>query len=148
MPMTATSTRETAQIRQHLDTLAQALRSKNSDALMAHYAPDMITFDLRPPLQLHGASAYRKNFDAWFSSVQGPIDYEICDLHITVSGEAAFCHSLCHVESESTTGKAMDYWVRVTSGLHIRNGRWMITHEHVSVPIMMETMQAAVDLQP
>jgi hypothetical protein len=28
------------------------------------------------------------------------------------------------------------------------NGRWMIIHEHVSVPINMQTMQAALDLQP
>jgi hypothetical protein len=28
------------------------------------------------------------------------------------------------------------------------NDQWMITHEHVSVPINMQTMQAALDLQP
>lgn len=146
--MTAAPTKETVQIRECLDSLVQALRAKDINALMAHYAPDIVTFDLRPPLQVHGADAYRKNFEAWFASVQGPIDYEIRDLHITMSGDVAFCHSLCHVKSRSTTGRTADYWVRVTSGFHIVNGRWMIAHEHVSVPIMMETMQAALDLQP
>ena len=83
MPPTRTATREDAQIRARIDTLAQALRAKDIDALMAHYAPDVVTFDL-PPLQTQGADAYRNNFEAWFASVQGPIDYEIHDLRITM----------------------------------------------------------------
>jgi uncharacterized protein (TIGR02246 family) len=148
MPTTTTPTREEAELRECVDGLAQALRAKDIDALMAHYAPDNVTFDFRPPLQVQGVDAYRKNFEAWFASVQGPIDYEIRDLRITMSDDVAFCHSLCHVKSTRTTGEKADYWVRVTSGFQKMNGRWMIIHEHVSVPINMETMQAALDLQP
>ena len=78
----------------------------------------------------------------------GPIDYEMRDLRITMSDDVAFCHYLGHVRSTRTTGEKADYWVRVTSGLQKMNGQWMITHEHVSVPFYMETMQAALDLQP
>ena len=148
MPATTTPTREDARIRERLDALAQALRAKDINALMAHYAPDMVTFDFRPPLQVQGANAYRKNFEAWFASVRGPIDYEMRDLLVTTSGDVAFCHSLGHVRSTRTTGEKADYWVRVTSGLRKMNGQWTITHEHVSAPIDMETMQAALDLQP
>jgi ketosteroid isomerase-like protein len=70
------------QIRECLDAWARALRAKDIDALMAHYAPDIVTFDLMP-LQSLGVDAYRKNFEVWFASVQGPIDYEIRDLGIT-----------------------------------------------------------------
>ncbi len=115
---------------------------------MAQYAPDIVTFDLRPPLQVQGVDAYRKNFEAWFASVQGPIDYEIRDLRITMSDGVAFCHSLSHVKSTRTTGEKADYWVRVTSGFQKMNDQWMVTHEHVSMPFNMETMQAALDLQP
>lgn len=131
-----------------MHALVLALRAKDIDALMAHYAPDMVTFDFRPPLQVRGVDAYRKNFEAWFASVQGPIGYEIRDLRITMSDDIAFCHSLNHVKSTRTTGEKADYWVRVTSGFQKLNGQWMITHEHVSVPINMQTMQAALDLQP
>ena len=148
MPTTMAPTREEAQIRKCVDSLAQALRAKDIKALMAHYAPDNVTFDFRPPLQVQGVDAYRKNFEAWFASVQRRIDYEIRDLRITTSDDVAFCHSLCHVKSTRTTGEKADYWVRVTSGLRKLNGQWMITHEHVSVPINMQTMQAALDLQP
>jgi ketosteroid isomerase-like protein len=77
MPTTMAPTREEAQIRKCVDSLAQALRAKDIKALMAHYAPDNVTFDFRPPLQVQGVDAYRKNFEAWFASVQGRIDYEI-----------------------------------------------------------------------
>jgi hypothetical protein len=71
------------QIRERIEAWAQALRAKDLNALMAHYAPDIVTFDVMP-LQSLGADAYRKNFEAWFASVQGPIDYEIRDLRITM----------------------------------------------------------------
>jgi len=148
MPTTTTSSREEAQIRERIEVLAQALRAKDIDALMAHYAPGVVTFDLRPPLQVNGADAYRRNFEAWFASVQGPIDYEIRDLRITMGDDVAFCYSLVHVKSTRTTGEKADYWVRLTSGFQKMNGQWLITHEHVSVPITMETMRAAFDLQP
>jgi ketosteroid isomerase-like protein len=142
--MTATTTREDAQIRERIDTLAQALRTKDIDALMAHYAADVVTFDLMP-LQSPSADAYRKNFEAWFGSVQGPIDYEIRHLRIAMSGDVAFCYHLARVQSTRKSGEKNDYWVRVTAGLRKMNGGWMVTHEHISVPFKNgEAMQAAL----
>lgn len=148
MPTATTPSSEDAEIRARLDALAQALRAKDIDALMAHYAPETVTFDLRPPIQVHGVDAYRRNFEAWFASTEGPIDYEIRDLRITTGDDVGFCHSVCHVRSTRTTGEKADYWVRVTSGLRKMNGRWMIVHEHVSMPIDIATMRASPGLQP
>jgi uncharacterized protein (TIGR02246 family) len=142
VPPTAT------EIRERIDALADALGAKDIDALMAHYAPDVVVFDVGQPLQCRGADAYRKNFERWFASVQGPIDFEIRDLRSTMRDDVAFCHYLGHVKSTRTTGEKTEYWVRVTSGLRKANGQWMITHEHVSVPLDLGTMQAALDLQP
>jgi uncharacterized protein (TIGR02246 family) len=100
------------QIRERIEAWAQALRAKDLNALMAHYAPDIVTFDVMP-LQSLGADAYRKNFEAWFASVQGPIDYEIRDLRITMRDDVAFSHYVGNVRSTRTTGEKNDYWVRV-----------------------------------
>jgi ketosteroid isomerase-like protein len=148
MPTTTTAAGEDARIRERLDSLAQALRAKDVDALMAHYAPDTVTFDVGTPLQIAGADAYRRNFAAWFASVRGPLGFEMRDLHVSVGDDIGFCHYLGHVSGTRTTGEKTDYWVRVTSGLRKMKGRWLIIHEHVSVPIHMETMQGALDLQP
>jgi uncharacterized protein (TIGR02246 family) len=144
MPTTTIPTRSDAQIRESIDAWAQALRAKDLDVLMAHYAPDMVTFDLMP-LQTLGADAYRKNFEAWFASVEGPIDYEIRDLRITTRDDVAFCHYLGHVMCTRTNGEKNDYWVRVTMGFQKMNGRWLVTHEHVSLPFTSrETLGAAL----
>jgi ketosteroid isomerase-like protein len=145
--MTTTPTNEDAPIREWLDAWARALRAKDVAGLMALYAPHVVTFDLTPPLQVH-VDSYRKNFERWFASVQGPIGYETRDVHVAMSGDLAFCHYLSHVESTRATGERADYWVRVTSCFQKLGGRWLVSHEHVSMPLEIETMQAARDLQP
>jgi ketosteroid isomerase-like protein len=132
---TSTSTEETA-LRARVETLAQAIRDKNVAAVMAHYSPDIVTFDVRPPLKVQG-DEYRKNFERWFSAMQGPIDYETQDLRIVVSSDVAFCYSVSHVKGTWASGKNADYWVRVTTGFQKMNGQWLVTHEHVSMPAQM-----------
>jgi ketosteroid isomerase-like protein len=70
------------------------------------------------------------------------------DLHISTGDDVAFCHSLNRVSSTRTTGEHTDTWVRVTVGFRKIEGRWLVTHEHVSVPFDMETSKASLDLTP
>ena len=137
-----------AQLRQLIEQWTQALYAKDLNTLMSCYAPDILTFDILPPLQYQGVDAYRKNFEAWFAAVHGPIEYETRDLRIVTGDEVAFCHSLNRVRSTRTTGEHTETWVRVTVGFRKIEGTWRITHEHVSVPCDMETSQALLDLQP
>jgi ketosteroid isomerase-like protein len=147
MTTTSAPTLEDARIRERLDSLARALRGKQIDALMAHYAPDMVVFDIAPPLQRQGADAYRRNFEAWFAAVSGPIGYEVSDLRITATDDVALSHHLGRVRTVRTGGESSGYWadysVRVTAAWRKINGRWLITHEHVSVPLDMATLRAA-----
>src|SRR6266545_1776670 len=83
-----------AQIRQLADNWAKAICAKDINALMSHYTPDILVFDLAPPLQYVGIDAYRKNFEEWFSSFQSPIGYEIRDLSISPGDDVAFGHHL------------------------------------------------------
>jgi uncharacterized protein (TIGR02246 family) len=136
-----------AEVRERLDSLTQALRAKDLDDLMAHYAPDTIVYDLQPPHQVLGREGYRKNFEAWFSSVNGSIGYALEDLHVTAGDRTAFVHYVAHVQSTRTTGGKADYWVRVTAGFEKREGTWLVTHEHISMPIRMKTMEATPSLQ-
>lgn len=125
-----------AAILERMDSIAQAIRDKDIAALMNHYAPDVVVYDVLPPLDVHGADGYRKNFERWFAAVQGPIDYEMQDLSITAADTHAFCHCLSHVKAKQG-GEYMDYWVRVTSGFEPRDGQWLVTHEHISMPAKM-----------
>jgi len=138
-----------AQIRERIDQWAKALRAKDVDGLMSHYAPDIVVFDLAPPLQYEGAVAYRKNWADWFPSFQGPVGYEIRDLSITTGDDVAFCYSLNRISGRRTNGEETDVWVRATVGFRKINGKWMVTHEHLSVPFAMEPpYKASLNLKP
>ena len=138
-----------AQIMETINNWVKAVRAKDVNAVMSHYAPDILLFDLAPPLSYRGADAYWKNWKEWFASWQGPIGYEMRDLSITVGDDVAFSHSLNRISGTRTNGEKTDVWVRATACFRKSDGKWLITHEHVSVPFYMDgSDKAALDLKP
>jgi uncharacterized protein (TIGR02246 family) len=138
-----------AEIRQLIDRWAESLRSKNVNAVMSHYAPDIVAFDLAPPLQYRGAETYRKSWKAWFPTFRGSIGYEIRDLRIAASDDVAFCHSFNRITGRRTDDEKTDVWVRATFCCRKIDGKWEIVHEHQSMPFYMDgNYRAAVDLTP
>jgi PhnB protein len=145
-PRTGAATAE-AQIRALIDDWAKAMRAKDIDAVMSHYAADSVTFDLAPPLI--STSANVKGLEAWFSNWQGPLGYEVRDLNIRAGGDVAFCHSLNRLSGTSTDGEKVEVWFRLTLGFRKIGGEWRIAHQHESVPFYMDgSYRAAVDLEP
>jgi uncharacterized protein (TIGR02246 family) len=136
-----------AQIRGLIESCAKAIRSKNADEVVAHYAPDLVAFDMMPPLRLDRA-AYKNSYAQWFSSIEGPLDYEPRELQIAASGDVGFSSMISHVISTTKRGEKRDSWVRVTVGLRKINGKWLAVHEHVSLPFDMSTGKAVTDLTP
>jgi len=140
---------EDARIREQIEHWEKALRAKDIDGVVSHYATNVLTFDLAPPLQYRGADAYRKILEEWFPTFQGPIGYEIHDLTIATSGDIAFSHSLNHLSGKRTGGEDTAVWVRATVCYRKIDGKWLVAHEHVSVPFYMDgSYKAAVDLKP
>jgi len=123
-----------AELRQRIETLAQAIRDKNVNEVMTHYTPDIVVYDLMPPLDVHSADSYRKNFERWFASMQGPIDYQIQDLRVSLSESHAFSHWVGHITGTRTSGETADYRVRATACFQKANGQWLVAHEHISMP--------------
>jgi len=124
-------------LRERIDSLLTAIRHKNLEQVMWHYAPDVVAYQLAPPLDVHGVAAYRKTFERWFQAMAGRIHYEAIDLRVTAGDAQAFCHFLAHVAGARTGGGRVDYWVRVTNAWRKIDGQWLVTHEHVSMPTML-----------
>jgi ketosteroid isomerase-like protein len=124
-------------IRQRIDELAQAIRDKNLDHLMSFYAPDVVVFDVRPPLERFGASEYRQNFESWFASFEGRISFELADLRVVAGEGVAFCHYLSLIVGAKPGGRKTGYWARGTTCFEKRNSQWLVTHEHISMPTSM-----------
>jgi ketosteroid isomerase-like protein len=132
-----------------LDRRSAAIRQKDLDRLMSFYSDDVIYFDLVPPLVYVGSSALRGRFSHWFASYTGPIGQEIDDLHVHASGDVAVASMLIRAGGTLTTGPTVGFWVRATSSCQ-RTGddRWLIAHEHVSLPVDLTSGKAAMHLRP
>lgn len=138
-----------ADIRRLIDELAGALRAHDLDAVMSAYTPAVTSFDIEPPLRHVGAEAKRKNWERVFAAYQCPLDYEVRDLAITVGDDVAFAHSLNRLSGTLRNGtEVTGFWVRATMCFRKLNGRWVIAHDQVSVPLDMTTGAALVNLEP
>ncbi len=141
-------TTDEAQIRSVLAEWTNALRVKDLDKLLSLYSPDIVTFDVVPPLQYVGDQTYRKSFRRMFDAFRGPIAFETRDLNIAVGADIAFSHSLVRTTGTMTDGHEMDRWLRRTVCLRKVSGKWLVTHEHVSLPVNPESGNAVQDLKP
>ena len=144
-----TPNKEEARLSELTNSWVAALRAKDVDALMSHYEPDVLLYDLAPPLRYRGADAYRKNWEEWFASFQGPVGYEIHNLSVSVGNDIAFSTSINRISGARTTGEQTDVWVRATVCYRKRDNQWWVAHEHISVPFYMDgSFKAAIDLKP
>jgi ketosteroid isomerase-like protein len=121
-------------LRQRIQGLAEAIRDKDVDRVMTFYARDVIVFDVRPPLDTRGAEGYRQNFQRWFDSFDGPLSFELQGLRVVAGESTAFCHYLSLVVGSRPDGRTSGYWARGTTCFERRDGEWLITHEHISMP--------------
>ncbi len=134
-----------ADIRQLIDTLVDAVRAMDLDALRSIYAPDIVTFDVTGPLQRVGAEAKLGNWVEAFAAFQHPLGYEIRDLTITSSGGVAFAHGLARLNGTLKNGASGGgFWVRFTGCLRKIDGQWLIEHDHASVPLDLASGRAAL----
>jgi ketosteroid isomerase-like protein len=84
----------------------------------------------------------------WFDAFEDSIGQEIRDLNIVASGDVAVAFMLIRASGTLKDGRKVGYWVRATSCFQRSNHGWLITHEHVSLPVDPESGSAAMDLVP
>jgi ketosteroid isomerase-like protein len=144
----AQSSRAEAGVHHWIDDFTRAFEARDTKAVMALYAPDVIAYDVIPPLQYTGSEAYAKDWATYFAGYKGPLAIEYRDLHIYTSGDLALVICLEHVTGTLNNGQSSSIWLRTTAGLRRVNGRWLDFHDHVSVPADFNTGKALVDLQP
>jgi len=136
-----------ALIRQRVEDYAKAIRAKDIDDVMSFFAPNLVSFDIAPPLRYVGADTKRRTWQEAFAASTS-IAYEVRDLTVTTHGKLALVHSLNHVNGTLASGHNTDLWVRWTACFRRIDGVWLIVHDHVSVPADLEHGQAVLHLTP
>jgi ketosteroid isomerase-like protein len=137
-----------ADIRWRIDNGVKAIRAMDLEGVMALYAPDIVSFDIGPPLRHLGAEAKRKNWVDVFAAYQPPLGYEMRDLTITVGDDVAFGHSLNRISGTLQNGHRNEVWLRWTACFRKIDGTWLIAHDQVSVPVEFASGRALLDLAP
>ena len=137
-----------ALIRQRAEDWAKAIRARDIGAVLSLYAPDLVSFDLGPPLRYAGAENKRRAWQEFFTVLTGPIGYELREVKVATHGELAFVHSLNHVTGTLATDQTNDLWVRWTACFRQIDGVWLVVHDHVSVPADPAHGKAILNLTP
>ena len=125
------------------DRFIAAFKARDVNAIMANYVPgqSLIVFDATPPRQYTGADAYKKDWEELFAAFPGATDFSLSDLDVTVGGDVAYGHSIQHASLTDKAGKKLELTIRVTDGYKKISGQWLISHEHVSVPVDLATLK-------
>lgn len=144
---TGDASNDEIQLGQLIDSFMMAIQNKDLNKIMSFYAPDIVAFDMMAPLKHVGSEAWRRVWQSALPAMQGNISSEMRDLSVDIGQNVAICHALLNMKL-TASGENHDTWMRWTAGLHKVNGRWLITHEHTSVPADMQTGRAMMDLRP
>src|SRR5438874_10335838 len=132
------------------DRFIAAVKAKDLDAIMKVYVPDqtLFVFDVVPPRQYVGAAAYRKDWQEVLDDLDGPVKFEITDLAVVADGNLGYSHCIQHVSGKNKKGEVVDLTVRVTDAYRKIDGHWLVTMEHVSVPVNLDTGQPDLQSKP
>ncbi len=122
----------------------EAVADKDIDAIAATLAEDVESFNVLPPHRITGRDVVLEGTRAWFDGYPAGIGYDVHDLHVSAVGDAGFCAYLYRVTGTLVSGDDVDMWVRATLGCERRDGRWVVTHDHESVPWDPQTGQGVL----
>ena len=122
---------------------ADAVNARDVDAIMKVYAPGatLVVFDVTPPRQYVGAEDYKKDWQGLFAAFPGPVKFLITDLQITTGEMLAYSHSIQDAIFTKKDGTVFHLVVRVTDVYRKSHGHWLIVHEHVSVPVDLDSLK-------
>jgi ketosteroid isomerase-like protein len=125
---------EETDIRELITNWAASVRAKDFQGILAHHDHNFLMFDVPPPLESRGLKAYQKTWDLFYSAQPEPVAFDIKRLEIIAGTDVAFAVALMQCAEIDKNGQRIPLDFRLTVGLRKINGRWVIVHEHHSVP--------------
>ena len=133
MTVSSTTTDEAA-IRTLVEAWMRAVRAKDLPGILAHHSPEIVMFDLPPPLEARGIEPYRRSWDGFFAWSDAPVVFRSTQLQITAGNHVAFVWALMRCAGTEPGGEHIELDFRLTLGLKKIAGHWTVTHEHHSIP--------------
>lgn len=123
-----------AAIRELVEKWASAVRARDLTGILASHSPEIVMFDVPPPLVSKGIDAYRKTWELFFSWADDPVVFDFNEMDVTAGDDVAFVTALMKCAGTETNGERTRLEFRLTIGLRKIGGRWIVMHEHHSIP--------------
>ncbi|GAB3926272.1 YybH family protein [Larkinella terrae] len=136
------------EIRQIYADWFQGTAAKDIDAVMAHIAPNVVSYEHDAPLQYTGIDAVRDVCQRGFDVSTGQIQWDIPDLQILIRDDLAFTWGLNHMQVQEPGREKIESYSRGTRIFQKIDGQWQMIHQHVSYPYDIETGEAKTELKP
>jgi uncharacterized protein (TIGR02246 family) len=132
-PQTSTSQDE-AEIHSLIERWARAVREEDRASIREDHDPDMLMFDVPPPLVSRGIEAYMASWEIFFPRAEKPVAFDFSDVKVTCGADVAFATAIGKCVDVDPSGKREPLVFRLTMGLRKIDGRWRVMHEHHSLP--------------
>jgi len=123
-----------SEISELINSWAAAVRRKDLPAILRDHSPDIVMFDVPPPLQSKGIDAYTRTWDVFFAWSHDPVKFDIAEMNVTAGRDVAFVAAVMRCAGRERSGENIELDFRLTVGLRKMDGRWTVMHEHHSIP--------------
>ena len=132
-----TSTSSVDAIRAEVERFRQAILHKDMQGVARYYwnSPDIVIFDTIPPLSYVGWDSFRKDWEGFFDGFKEITVYDWSDVHIEAEGNLGWMRAIVHIVGTLQDGKPLNMTFRDTAIFERKNGKWVVVHDHGSVPI-------------
>lgn len=137
-----------AEVREVLAARNRAIGAKDVDAIMGHYADDLVYYDAIPPFQSAGPGGLRQSWEGCLPYFPDHFGMASEQLSIHGDGDTAAANWIWRFTDLPADHGAMQTCLRATAILKRRAGEWKIVHEHCSVPFDPCTSQAFFSREP
>jgi uncharacterized protein (TIGR02246 family) len=130
--------------------IAAAVQAKDANAILANYVTGntLLVFDAIPPRQYQGWQAYRDDWQGVLAQCSDSPKMEITDLSVQVERSLAYSHSIQHFSCTGAKGNVVALTMRTTDIYRKIDGKWLVVHEHNSVPADLSTAKADLNSKP
>ncbi|MGG1629641.1 YybH family protein [Rossellomorea sp. NRS-1567] len=127
-----------------LETYKRAVYESDVEKFLSIYSADVHIYDCWGNWECKGLSLWKDSVTEWFNGVKEDgylLKVDMNDLVIEENTNVAFAHCVVTYSAfrENSEEILRQMTNRFTFGLKKGNGSWLITHEHSSLPIDMQT---------
>jgi ketosteroid isomerase-like protein len=110
------------------------------------WLPDSIQNQGEPPPQL--PTTGETSSEDLFAQFPGPVEADLSELKVVADGTFGYAHLIDHSALTDKDGKKVESTVRTTDVFRKMGGKWLIVHEHNSVPVDLATGKADMTAKP